>query len=257
MSTAGTRYLKKVVKGGFIVIVGKIKEIVRHPVKSFRGESVKKTRVESYGVYGDRSHAFLDKTRPGKYLTLTQEPIMAMYHATFVGEESLEKYPVVKITSPSGKEYEWGEEGLLQELEKFSGKSLTPIQYSPAFVPLGAIEEDHLLITTEASIEKIEELWGSKVDFRRFRPNFVLTTESDEPFVEETWLGKRLVIGNVEVEVNGLCERCSIINIDPDNATVDSSMLKTVYKERNNCFGIFASVIKTGEVNIGDAVSLI
>ncbi|TKC16065.1 MOSC domain-containing protein [Robertmurraya kyonggiensis] len=239
------------------MIVGKVQEIVRHPVKSFRGESVEKTRVESYGVYGDRSHAFLDDTRPGKYLTLTQEPVLAKYHAKFVGEENLEKYPIVKITSPSGKEYEWGEEELLQELEQFSGKSLTPIQYSPDYVPLGAIEEDDLLITTKSSIKKIEELWGSKVDVRRFRPNFVLSTESDEPFIEETWLGKKLLIGNVKVIVNGLCERCSIINIDPDSATIDTSMLKTVYKERNNCFGIFASVIKTGEVNVGDEVTLL
>ncbi len=51
------------------MVIGQIKEIVRHPVKSFRGESVQKTKVMEYGLYGDRSHVFMDETRPGKFLT--------------------------------------------------------------------------------------------------------------------------------------------------------------------------------------------
>lgn len=236
--------------------VGKIKEIVRHPVKSFRGENVSKTKILSYGVYGDRSHAFLDHSRPGKYLTLTQIPQLANYHASFTGEESFERFPSLTIKSPTGHVYKWGEEGLKDELESLSNREITPVQYSPLSVPIGAIEEEHLLITTEASLTRISEVWGKHVDYRRFRPNLVFSLDENEAFIEETWFGKRVKIGEVEIIVKRHCERCQIINIDPNNGNLDSSLLKTVYKERNNYFGVYASVIKTGNIAVGDDIYL-
>ena len=71
------------------MLIGHIEEIVRHPVKSFRGESVAETNVMEYGLYGDRSHAFADDTRKGKYLTITQFPEMVRYSARFAGEEAM------------------------------------------------------------------------------------------------------------------------------------------------------------------------
>lgn len=34
------------------MLVGHIQEITRHPVKSFTGEQVQKTKVMDYGLYG-------------------------------------------------------------------------------------------------------------------------------------------------------------------------------------------------------------
>ena len=79
------------------MLIGEIKEIFRYPVKSFYGENVEKTRVMEYGLYGDRSYAFLDETRNGKYLTITQFPEMACYKAKFAGEESVEAYPKLEM----------------------------------------------------------------------------------------------------------------------------------------------------------------
>ncbi|MFB6468495.1 MOSC domain-containing protein [Cytobacillus sp. Hz8] len=239
------------------MIIGEIKEIIRYPVKSFYGEKVNRTSVQSYGLYGDRSHAFLDETRPGKFLTLTQMPAMTRYRAMFVGEETMERFPELKICSPSGNIYYWGDGRLLDELESFTNKQLTPIQYTPNYVPLGAIEEEHLLLTTDASLEKLEELWGEQVDNLRFRPNILISLYDKSPFIEEEWFGKRVLLGDVEIEMKRHCERCTIINIDPENGITDLSLLKTVYQKRNNHFGVYASVIKTGEINVGDKITLI
>lgn len=70
------------------MLVGHIKELVRHPVKSFFGESVQETQIMDYGLYGDRSHAFLDETRKNKFLTITQFPEMVRYKARFSGKGS-------------------------------------------------------------------------------------------------------------------------------------------------------------------------
>lgn len=240
------------------MLIGYIKEIVRHPVKSFYGESVQKTKVMHYGLYGDRSHAFLDETRPGKYLTITQFPEMALYKAKFAGDESLENYPKVEVTTPDGKVFDWRDEELIKQLENKSKRAVSPVQYSPSHVPFGAIEEEHLQLVTDASLHKMKEIWGKETDHRRFRPNLVISLNEKVPFIEETWFGKRLKIGNdVEIDLKRHCERCMIITVNPDTAEKDSTLLKTMVKERNNFFGVYATVIKTGAIQVGDEISLI
>ncbi|MEQ2528454.1 MOSC N-terminal beta barrel domain-containing protein [Bacillaceae bacterium CLA-AA-H227] len=241
------------------MLIGHIKEIVRHPVKSFHGESVNQTKIMEYGLYGDRSHAFLDDTRQGKFLTITQFPEMARYKARFVGEELMDKYPKVEIMTPEGKILNWGDEELNKEIENKSDRKISPITYLPSYVPLGAIEEENIQLVTDASLDKLKEIWGkTEVNHRRFRPNLLLTLKEKIPFIEENWFGKRMKIGReVEIQLKRHCERCMIITVDPDNAERDSTLLKTVVKERNNHFGVYASVIKTGEIHVGDEVLLI
>jgi uncharacterized protein YcbX len=124
-------------------------------------------------------------------------------------------------------------------------------------VPFGAIEEEHVQFVTDASLEKIQELWGKEIDAGRFRPNFLFTLYENVPFVEDNWFGKILKIGEVELEVKRHCERCMIITVDPENAHRDTTLLKTLVKERNNYFGVYATVIKPGEVEVGQQVLLI
>lgn len=237
--------------------IGEIKEIMRYPVKSFLGESVQRTKVMEYGLYGDRSHAFLDETRPGKFLTITQCPEMVRYKARFLGEESLESYPPVEITTPDGKVYFWGDLELQHHIEQIANRKVSLLEYLPTKVPFRAIEEEHVLFITDTSLEKMQELWGKEIDARRFRPNFLFTPYEKVPFVEDNWLGKILKIGEVELEVKKHCERCMIITVDPKDANRDMTLLKTVVKERDNHFGVYASVIKPGEVEAGQQVWLI
>ena len=89
------------------MLIGHIKEIIRHPIKSFDGEFVQKSKIMEYGLYGDRSHAYLDETRKGNFLTITQFPEMVRYKARFVGEESMEEYPKVEVMTPEGKVFDW------------------------------------------------------------------------------------------------------------------------------------------------------
>ncbi|MEQ6390657.1 MOSC domain-containing protein [Bacillaceae bacterium S4-13-58] len=208
------------------MLVGHMKEIVRHPVKSFSGESVRETQVMNYGLYGDRSHAFIDETRKDKFLTITQFPEMVQYKARFVGEESLEKYPKVEITTPEGKTVVWEDHELIEEIKSKSQREITPIIYPPSHVPLGPIEEEHIQLVTDASIDKLKELWeNQEVDFKRFRPNLFLSLKEKIPFVEEEWFGKRLKIGNaVEIKLIRPCERCMIITVNPDDANQDPSL---------------------------------
>ncbi|KON87784.1 sulfurase [Sporosarcina globispora] len=240
------------------MLIGYIKEIVRYPVKSFHGESVKKTNVMNYGVYGDRSHAYLDESRPGKYLTITQYPGMVRYKAGFMGEENDRMFPPVRITTPDGRHVPWDDKELLSDIENHSSRKITPVQYSPAHVPEGAIEEENILVVTDASLQRMKKLWGKEeLDFQRFRPNLVISLIKDEPFIEEHWFGKTMKIGNgVEIKVMRHCERCMIITVDPESGERDPSLHKKVISERDNHFGVYASVLSTGEISVGNEVYL-
>ncbi|MGE7763949.1 MOSC domain-containing protein [Peribacillus sp. NPDC096540] len=237
------------------MLVGHVQEITRHPVKSFTGEQVPKTKVMGYGLYGDRSHAFKDMN--GKFLTITQVPEMVRYQAVFSGEESLDHYPEIQVKTPSGNVLTWGEAAFQEEMERLLKQEASFVVYPPAHIPLGAIEEENILLVSDASIAELTELWGNKVDSRRFRHNLVLSLVNKQPFLEEQWLGKRLQIGDhVQLEIKRHCERCMIITVDPTDSKRDPSLLKTVVKERNNHFGLYASVIRTGEICLGDQVFL-
>ncbi|MCT2534885.1 MOSC domain-containing protein [Aquibacillus koreensis] len=241
------------------MLIGHIKEIVRHPVKSFRGESIEKTKIMDYGLYGDRSHTYVDDTKKGDFLTISQFQEMVRYQARFVGEESMDKYPKVEVITPEGKVFDWVDEALIEELENKSKRKIPTRNYTPSHVPIGPIAVEHVLLATDASLDKLEELWGQgRVDARRFRPNVIISLKEKKPFIEEEWIGRRIKIGSdVEMEFVGHCERCMIITVNPDSAERDASLHKTVIRENNNNFGVYASVIKTGDIHVNDEIHLL
>ncbi|MBN8209700.1 MOSC domain-containing protein [Bacillus sp. NTK071] len=236
--------------------VGKIKEITRHPVKSMTGERVQHTKVMPYGLYGDRSHALLDEKQ--SFLTITQCAELVQYQASFSGPESLDAYPEPEIVAPNGRSYMWHDVEWLNEIERKSLRQLSRKSYHPEHVPIGPIEEEHLLVVTDASLQSLSRSWGKEVDDRRFRPNLEINLFEKTPFVEKEWVGKFLRIGEeVILEVVKPCERCMIITVDPEDGTKQPGLLKKLVKEQNNLFGIYARVKQTGEIATGDRVIVV
>ncbi|TKD72552.1 MOSC domain-containing protein [Pseudalkalibacillus hwajinpoensis] len=233
--------------------VGIIKEMTRHPVKSMTGEKVQRTKVMPYGLYGDRSHALLDEKE--SFLTITQFAELVQYQASFSGPESLEAYPEPQIVTPNGQTYMWSDSEWLKDIERSSSRLLARKSYHPEHVPIGPIEEEHLLLVTDASLQSLSHSWGKEIDDRRFRPNLVISLFEKTPFVEKEWEGKFLRIGQeVMIEVVKPCERCMIITVDPEDGTKQPGLLKKLVKEQNNLFGMYARVKQTGEITTGDRV---
>jgi uncharacterized protein YcbX len=237
------------------MIIGNVKEIIRYPVKSFHGEKINKVKVLGHGLYGDRSHGFM--TEEGRYLTQTQLPEMTTFKARFKGDEQPEAYPSVEVISAEGKVFAFEDTALLDWLERLYKKRLTRIKHHPAYTPFGAIEVENILLVTDSSIKYISHVLNKEVNHLRFRPNIVIDLYNKKPFSEQTWVGKRLKIGDVEVVIKKGCKRCSIINIDPSSGIIDRTVLKTVFKENQNIFGVYAAVLKEGSVKTGDMIILL
>src|SRR6185369_10430607 len=84
----------------------------------------------------------------------------------------------------------------------------------------GIFDEASVSVISLATISGIGCELGQELDTRRFRANIVVATDSTEPFLEDRWIGGRLVFGSNEVGpmlwVTMRDLRCVMINLDPD-----------------------------------------
>ena len=65
-------------------------------------------------------------------------------------------------------------------------------------------------IVTTSTIQELQTRCGSEeITANRFRPNLVISTEA-EPFAENRWVGKTLVIGGLHIAITKLTARCPI-----------------------------------------------
>jgi uncharacterized protein YcbX len=241
--------------------LGEVVRLCRYPVKSLGGQSLRRVRIEPYGLYGDRSHAFVDESKTGfaRYITARELPLMLQYQASLdevpYVRHPQQHFPEVRITSPSGAVLDWGEQ-LQREMEGQYGAPVTMVRRSAADTELMEVDAGSVLVVTEASIRALERLWGRLLDLRRFRANIVLSHADGEPFEEAEWAGRTLRIGSAVLRAVEPCERCAMIGIDPDTLEKDASLLRLVHERLEGSFGIYCSVVKTGEVRLGEKVSL-
>jgi uncharacterized protein len=88
----------------------------------------------------------------------------------------------------------------------------------------------------------------------RFRATLVVHT--DEPYVEETWLGQELRAGTATLRAGLPVPRCAVIDHSPATGLKDVRLLKELasYRPRNSAgepaFGIYAQVTAAGTVRV-------
>ncbi len=113
-------------------------------------------------------------------------------------------------------------------------------------------------LLTTASLQRMAQLNPSAIwDVRRFRPNFLVETVDElEGAVEAGWAGRTLRLGEVELKLEVPCARCGMTTHPQKELPKDPSVLRTVVKEGNQNMGIYANVITSGRVNVGEVVEL-
>jgi uncharacterized protein len=112
-----------------------------------------------------------------------------------------------------------------------------------------------LLLLTDATLRRLAALApASRVDVRRFRPNFLIETRGPAGFVEAGWEGARLRIGEAVLEVGPACPRCVMITHGFADLPRDPGLMRTVVREANQCIGVYAAVREPGRVCEGDSV---
>jgi uncharacterized protein len=116
-----------------------------------------------------------------------------------------------------------------------------------------------LLVMTDRSLATVAALAPeSRADVRRFRPNVVVALEDDVQgsFPEQEWIGRRLNVGDVELALAAPCPRCVMVTRGFADLPEDRAVLRTVVREADQNLGVYASVVRGGELHVGAPVSV-
>jgi uncharacterized protein YcbX len=104
-----------------------------------------------------------------------------------------------------------------------------------------------------ASLEWCRQHLAVDTDRRRLRPNVVV--ETLEPFIEETWIGQLVQVGEVQLRVVSRIERCRTVDLAQDGVAERTPLLKALGRSRDVCLGVYADVVGPGSLRIGDEVT--
>lgn len=93
-------------------------------------------------------------------------------------------------------------------------------------------------------------------DVRRFRPNVLIETDSAAGSIESEWVARTVRVGGFTIKGELPTVRCAMPMHAQSDLPRDPSVLRTIVREANQCLGLYASVVATGRVAIGERVEL-
>lgn len=143
--------------------------------------------------------------------------------------------------------------------EPFPDFTIFPPEIMEFESPLGTYLDAFpvMLMTTSALRSLAAALPDSAIDVRRFRPNLVIDTGDAPGHPEFDWVGRRLRLGDVVLDVRAGCPRCVMVTreVSPE-LPADRAVLRHVVRELDQNVGVYATVSAPGVVSTGDPVEL-
>jgi len=247
-----------------MIQVGRICEIVKYPVKSMAGTRTESAFLGWHGLEGDRRFAFRRLGDDGSFpwLSASRLPELLLYQPLALDEPGGESLPT-HVRTPHGLQLELRSAELNAEISRRCGSNVELMNLKH-----GIFDEATISVISLATMAGIGREAGLELDRRRFRANIVVDTERTEPFLEDEWVGGTLVFGDLSeprgvgaagepaVNVTMPDLRCVMINLDPETAEKDARVMKTVVRLNQNNAGVYATVVRTGQLRVGDRVSL-
>ncbi|MGN6162243.1 MAG: MOSC domain-containing protein [Marmoricola sp.] len=216
----------------------------RYPVKAMGGEDLGSVDLDERGLMGDRWFAVQDAE--GNFASGKRTRRFRRHDEVFDYAARTDEAGVWVV----GPEGEWlACDPALDAI--LSSRMSTPVRVRPeAEVPhqdAGAVS----LVGT-ATLAWCAARWDIEADARRLRVNIVIDT--DEPFIEESWVGRNVRIGGVELRVVERIERCRTIDVAQDGASARGRWLKPLATERDMCVAVYADVVQPGTIAVGDPI---
>ena len=233
-------------------VVGTVESLWRYPVKSMRGEELAEVFVSSGGLANDRLYAFRSSAaRPDfPYFTARQQPDMLRYRALIGPNESS-----LEVETPDGQRFAIDDPKLIEVLrEGVDPKHEVSLMQSER--PL--TDAAHVSLISLQTVAALAQESGTPPEKRRYRASIYLDLADAAPFAEDGFVGHLLRIGrDLVVQIDKRDARCMVINLDPDTAAMEPSVLKTVAQAHGGACGIYGSVRQEGTVRRGDPVELL
>jgi uncharacterized protein YcbX len=268
-----------------------VESIWRYPVKSMAGEEIPSAQLTTRGVLGDRVYALVELATNRVATVRTWATALLGYQAQFVAEPEVGgSPPPVRIAVPGGPTLGSADPDIDERLSTTFGRKLTLMTTAPSFLiveltpgtvggawagvtdfPIGATAPPgaffdyaclHLVATS--TLGHLQRMYPEgRFDVRRFRPNIVVRTEA-EAFVENSWVGRRLAIGEeVVLRITIPCPRCVNTILPQGDLPHDAGILRNVAQHNMQdlgdfgtlpCAGVYADILKPGIIRRADAL---
>ena len=145
---------------------------------------------------------------------------------------------------------------LEQIFSRAFGREIAFVEVRAEGIVSGVAEEylaRHLEHTS--TIDRLRKLYPQgRFEARRFRPNIVVSTGSEEAgLVENDWIGRTVGIGDtVRLAITEPCPRCVMITLPQGDLPKASGILRTAAQHNAVHVGVFASVVNGGTTRRGD-----
>jgi uncharacterized protein YcbX len=148
-----------------------------------------------------------------------------------------------------------------EALSSFVGRPLRLVQTSEPGTGVDRGEGAVTVLST-ASLEAMRAAAGlaEPIDARRFRMLFGI--EGIDAHEEDSWIGRRLRIGEAEVELRGNTGRCLVTSRHPESGARNLPTLDVLAAYRSGIettealpFGVWGGVSEPGLVRVGDPVA--
>jgi len=256
-----------------------VKEIYIYPIKSLAGISCQEALAEEMGFENDRRWMLIDEDN--QMITQREHRIMSQFYPQISGEKisitfqdqkhefsihehldhSIEvnvwddKSDVIEVNGSTSKWFSehLGFECKLVKIIKNGDRKHESSKLKETFNVSLADGYPYLMIGSQ-SLDFLNEKLTDKITVLRFRPNLVISTET--PHEEDDFTTFK--IGEVNFKNIKTCERCIMVNNDPDNGKLKKEPLKTLSKYRvvNNSvlFGTNVVSLNSGIISVGDEI---
>lgn len=245
-------------------------------IKGFGVRSVDRLHIAEDGVAGDRALFLVDDE--DSLLSATRTPAFLPYWSRLtpqadgevltigLGEaelmsSALERGPVLR-THFFGDRYVSGHSvgsPWAELLSDIAGRSVRLVR---AMDPIGGYDVHPFTLVSEESVRALgREADGSPVDGRRFR--MTVTVAGVPAFIEDTWQGGSLTIGECVVRSGGPVKRCAAVQRHPEGSDATINALRRIKNVRGVGMsefgrglnlGVYGEVLRAGLVQVGDPV---
>ena len=245
--------------------IGTVTALWRYPVASMRGETIESVEIDTDGVIGDRGWGVYAAgaseagcaPRGRKWNKLVQA------QALFVEPPRRSAdCPPVEVRLPDGTVLQGGTAGVDAELSALLDHDVILRRVGGAAAADGnrfaqAYEHAPIHLLTTSSLDRLAELYPEgAADIRRFRANILVGTKGLSGFVENGWLGRRLRIGEVTLEITVDSRRCAMTTLAQGDLPRDRGILDTITRFNGANLGVYATVVVPGAISSGDAVTV-
>lgn len=268
-------------------MVGKLVSLCRYPVKSMLGEEVTEIAVSERGLHGDRAFALID-CATGKVGSAKNPRLWPNLfgHAASFAHDGSDLLSQLCIRLPNGEQLE-NHSQLNERLSQSVGRDVELAGLPEAGLPKDSAksegywpDDDWLAhrnqvfefalpagtffdcspihIVTSSTLARLQaQSPASCFAAARFRPNLVVETiDQSAGFMENKWLGRELVIGEVTMRIIRSSPRCIMTTLRQTSLPHDSSILRTAVQANGGNVGVYADVVQSGQIRTGDSVHL-